>query len=509
MEEYYKHYMDHIPTEITEDIERYVDDVVLKDSRYLFITRKGRKHYSYCTHCNKISEVNFKIKHNSTEHCPECGSKCIMKYSGYSRKFLIDKACYLRFDKSLIDPNIIVARGYFVYRDYRVEYEQVETKYNLVASYIFNPGVKSVMLDRYSWCGKYKNKNEGWNKRNSVFLFTNNCWEIAQCFIDRKSLNLATNKNLFGYMNFDKYYYEDLLKVVSLYSNYPIVEHLDKLGMNDLICAKLNNAHTYSAINWKGKDIYKALKINKWDLNILRESEVKITPLLLRLYQIQKKDGSKLGPKELSIIAHSIEDPVEFIKLLKHGSLKKIYSYIRKQRDTKMLQSYYNIISTYRDYLQDCAKLNMDLKDKHVLFPKNLLAAHQNTIKQIKYKEDKALNSKIEKRLKQLEEKYCFEYNGIFIRPATSSLQLINEGQKLEHCVGGYAGKYAEGQTDILLIRKTNNPSEPYFTIEVRNNRVVQVHGLRNCNPADETAQFVEIFKAEKLEKNEKIRLTA
>ncbi|MEG2289943.1 MAG: PcfJ domain-containing protein [Clostridium sp.] len=510
----YEEYLDHINFELTNDVEKYVDDVVLEKSRYLFITKKGKQHYAYCTHCNKETKVNFDIKHNIEAECPSCGSECTVKYAGYSRKKLIDQDYFLRFDKSTCDKNVITARGYFVYRDYSGDYKNIETHYSLVAVYIFRPGEKSIMLSRYYWHRKY-NTYEGWEMRKSVHDFSVQTYGSSgltcKCFTDQKSLDESIKDTVFQYMDFGRYNFETLIKGIGLYSHYPLViEHLSKIKFYGLIDAKIYGLNTYSAVSWKGKDLYKALKINKQDLNALRDSNLRITPLLLKLYQINKKDGSKLKPKELSAIAGTIEYPVEFIKLLKYGSLKKVYNYICKQRDTKRLQGYYNIISTYRDYIEDCNKLNMDLKDSHVLFPMNLVKAHEETIKRVKYKENKDLNQRFEKRYNEAYKKYYLEFENIFIRPARSAIELIREGEKLHHCVGGYAERHAKGETTILFIRDKSKPRTPFFTVEIKKNEIVQVRGKYNCRPEGEIAAFIEKFEKEKLEeKNKKARLTA
>lgn len=44
----------------------------------------------------------------------------------------------------------------------------------------------------------------------------------------------------------------------------------------------------------------------------------------------------------------------------------------------------------------------------------------------------------------------AWEHDGICIRPAASPLELIEEGNTLRHCVGGYAGTHAMGKSSCL-----------------------------------------------------------
>ena len=62
--------------------------------------------------------------------------------------------------------------------------------------------------------------------------------------------------------------------------------------------------------------------------------------------------------------------------------------------------------------------------------------------------------------------------------------EIMNEGQMLHHCVGGYATRHLERGTTILFLRANETPDKSYYTIEVRNidtcPNVVQIHGFGN-----------------------------
>ena len=50
------------------------------------------------------------------------------------------------------------------------------------------------------------------------------------------------------------------------------------------------------------------------------------------------------------------------------------------------------------------------------------------------------------------------------------------EGRLMHHCVGGdnYLEKHANGHSFILLMRRTEKPEEPYVTIEIKGEEIVQ-----------------------------------
>jgi hypothetical protein len=108
-------------------------------------------------------------------------------------------------------------------------------------------------------------------------------------------------------------------------------------------------------------------------------------------------------------------------------------------------------------------------------------------------KADEITNKKILARAQKLQ-KYCFEYQGLFIRPAASFQELIDEGKNLKHCVGTYAENYANGNTSILFIRKVCNPNQPFYTLEFKDKHIIQVRGFKNCIPDEMVQKFVTAF---------------
>lgn len=71
--------------------------------------------------------------------------------------------------------------------------------------------------------------------------------------------------------------------------------------------------------------------------------------------------------------------------------------------------------------------------------------------------------------------------------------EIIIEGQKLRHCVGSYVRDVADGKTTILFIRKLDEREEPFFTLELRDGKVRQVHGYcnRNIETEDGLTDFI------------------
>jgi hypothetical protein len=501
-------YMRHFPKKFSKEMQDFATDEVFLNSRYLFYWREGKHKVGYCTHCRTTSGISTDYTHNDTGFCPSCHSACTIKSAGRGRGKLIDNAFFVFYEKSILDPNVIVALAVDAYRDYRGGYRDVDTHYNLTALYYFE--MDNSKMFNQDYC--YHKRKYDYVEQKTVFSLLsrrqNNYWRIKrELYCSRDSIKKAVAGTPFQYSCWEKYSSNDtdMIKFFDLYSRYPCIEYLTKLEMYDLVKAKLDNYYTYGTVNWRGKTLQKVLRLPKEAINEIKKAKIHVDPLFLKLLQLSIKDGSNLPAGSVSTIRYDYQHYFrELEKVLVYGSLRKITNFFNKQYTTKNNKHYRTkseVLTTWRDYIADCKKLELDLRDESILFPSNLYEAHQRTIVQISAKEDKALNEKISKRIEKSLNKYCFEDSGLLIRPAESSMELIIEGKTLHHCVGGYAQSYAEGKTDILLIRKTDSPDTPYFTVEIWRGNLSQVRGNKNCQPGPDVDEFIKKFTEAKLTK--------
>ena len=148
------------------------------------------------------------------------------------------------------------------------------------------------------------------------------------------------------------------------------------------------------------------------------------------------------------------------------------------------------------------------LHRENVLLPRNLGAAHDEATKkhQAKLERERAVQrrewerrqkaeqaerdrqarlaeEKYEERRVKLEKKYGFAMDGYVIRAPMNKDEVLAEGRKLQHCVGGYADRHIQGKTTILFMRKAKKPDEPWLTIEMDGNKMRQIHGFKNEGP--------------------------
>jgi DNA-directed RNA polymerase subunit RPC12/RpoP len=496
----------HFPQRISKALVDYVTDVALIKSRYLFTRRYGSFQYGYCTHCKKESMTIGFLKHNEESHCPKCKSRVIVKASGRGRKKLIDEVYFVYFEKSEVNPQAITARGIYAIRNYTGDYMKTETVYKDCAMYLFEPG-NSRMMYRYYWCSE-------WHESKNVRSLKDTMMKYKRCTIASDSIQEAVNGTQFQYCTWEKYEVRDPVLFFDLAAKYPCVEYLTKLGLRKLVEAKLYCDQTYGVVNWRGKTIDKVLRLSKAEIKELRSVPFTVTAQDLNSYHKYKKIGMNLTFQEAHLLSELAVPNgywYEIAKKLFHlASFEKISRYILKQLRRSEDESHYmgatSVLGALRDYVKDCEELGMDLKQNHVLFPNDLYKAHQETIRKVKIKVDETLNVKIADRLRMLK-RFCFEYAGFILRPAASSIELFDEGKALEHCVGGYAKNYAEGKTDLFVLRRASDPDIPFYTVEISGFEIRQVRGKKNCSPDDDVKAFVEAFKNKKLSKKQKSKL--
>lgn len=77
---------------------------------------------------------------------------------------------------------------------------------------------------------------------------------------------------------------------------------------------------------------------------------------------------------------------------------------------------------------------------------------------------------------------YEYQDEEFMVVSPQNPIEMIEEGIKLRHCASSFISLVTEGKTTILFIRKTNDSSKPYFTLEIRNGRIRQCHGFANRN---------------------------
>lgn len=215
-------------------------------------------------------------------------------------------------------------------------------------------------------------------------------------------------------------------------------------------------------------------KLNKEKRRIFTRLLQKQKGDVMAVYETVEKYPPELIRRVESLVTvREIPTLLEICKKTKRKP-EKIGSYLKKQDAG---------IRIYGDYLGECTALGYDLSDEMVLFPKNLIEKHAETSELCQYRATQEVNEKAKKRAERLmKEGAEYRHGRLMVRVPRDGNEIISEGAKLSHCVGGYVERHASGKTTILFIRKRNDPETPYFTLEIdtKSGAIKQCYGYKN-----------------------------
>lgn len=266
-------------------------------------------------------------------------------------------------------------------------------------------------------------------------------------------------------------------------------------------------------IHWKEARPAQMLGLTKEELRLGREQCW--SAFFWRLFVRTKAQGERLTGEDIQR-AFMLGDQ-HILELPGQGPVAKSLRYLLKQvTDSPYLNdpyvdeeefdepfepvpSAYADATTLLDYWHACRALGRNLDDPQVRFPRDLIDAHDRALEQSRKREaeakTKSLAGRFRIRRRQLA-KYIFEADGLKIVPAGSQRELQAEADALHHCVWTYGQRHAKGETAIFFIRRTVEPGQPYYTLELdeKTLTVRQNRGLRNCGKTAAVQAFEDLW---------------
>lgn len=430
------------------------------ESQKIYIGLMNKKE-CLCTKCKHKFNTNLKI--NECDICPKCNQKLLLKRTtNYSNK---DYVMYLIPYKD----NEYIVRNYeiFSYLTYTNEMCHIITEYGrqAVTGYSVDGFIINSMRKNTSgyFYISYHEKTKYWKPEYYLAI-------CGKCFVDEGTLK-------------HKYYNP---KEILDNAEVNVGEIIDGINRNDyrlelLTKAKLYNlASDYQHFKEKGKfeDIF---GIDKSYLEFMQQNNITYQELnMLKMLKI----------KDYKLIKYfSSQSTWNLGEILKYCKPYDLYNY--KLKDTWL----------YLDYLGFCKELKYNIRDKSVLYPKNLRVKHDELQELIKNNKNKQTTKKIKFRYNKLK-KNIYENKKFIIYPTKSVEEMINESAQQNNCVKTYAERIAKGQCDIYFMRLANNREKSLVTVEVRENKVVQQRTKNNMDTTAEQKRFLKKWEKEILCKN-------
>ena len=436
----------------TKEFKQFIED------QKIYVGLMNKKE-CLCTKCKH--KFNTKLKLNEYDICPKCNQKLLLKRTtNYSNK---DYVMYLIPYKN--DEYIVRNYEIYSYMNYKKEMCHIITEYArqavtgyLVEGFIINNMRRN--LTGYFYIS-YQEKTKYWKPEYYIMI-------CGKCFVDNGTI-------------IHKYYNP---KEIFDNAEVNVREIIDGVTRNDyrlelLTKAKLYNlASDYQQFQTKGKfeDIF---GVDKSYLEFMQQNN--ITYKELRTLQLLKiKDHNLI--QYLSEL-HDLKELLEYCKPY------DLYNY--KLKDTWL----------YLDYIKFCKELRYDIKDKSILYPKNLRAKHDELQNLVKINKDKQTRKQIKARYNKIKQN-TYENKKFVIYPTRSIEEMINESAQQNNCVKTYADRVAKGRCDIYFMRLVNEREKSLVTVEVRGNKVVQQRIKNNMDTTPEQKRFLKKWEKEILCKN-------
>ena len=288
-----------------------------------------------------------------------------------------------------------------------------------------------------------------------------------------------------------------LLRYLGEYCHRPQLEFAAKFDMweivNDLIYSRRANAHL---VNWRATDLSGFLRLDKWCTKSFLQSNKSIAELEIH------HELSVTGSHDVSLMRHirflndiGAKDTAELRKIAseQHRNIKDITKYLMKQKS-------HSVVWMWKDYINMAHKLDYDLSEETVLFPKNLRERHDTAAATIEVMANKVKAKRLKSRTKKLKMRYEYADNEFAIIVPETVAAIVAEGKELHHCVGCYADRHCSGEATILFLRRVDDIACSYGTIEMDvtdDTWVKQLRGYHNCaDPRTASTEFINKWRA-------------
>ena len=121
-----------------------------------------------------------------------------------------------------------------------------------------------------------------------------------------------------------------------------------------------------------------------------------------------------------------------------------------------------HLITYLADYISHCRDINKK-PVKTASFTREFVETYQAWLL-LKTEIDK---KKIANNYARRAKFWDFSYGDFIVKIPSCGEDLVKEGQRMHHCVGGYVNKIVDGSTYICFIRHKDNPDKQYITCQI------------------------------------------
>ena len=475
------------PEALPEGMIDYIRREVLPKDRVI-IYKRGNVN-GICTVCGtQVRAMGRRFTQSTRVNCPNCGARvsCVLEDGCAFAANYIENIVAVQKGT---DGETVFFRQWLLHRDNSARWEHIENFLQETVRYAIR-GNKTAKWQKQGKESYYMRTEryelDEWTRWQDNRIYDGSYFFYTGGIEEALSGTAMQYADLEGYL--EEGGYRNAIYFLEYHAKYPVIEFLWKTGYRNIVHNRIfgMDRENRNAILWERKKLKECFKFPLRILKLMPPEEWKLDDVKRANY-LWKNYGERITDAEMRMALQSRTDVQSLTGAMPYAGIGKILKYIQKQtekrkgeeRDTTYTPE--GMIRTYRDYLRECEQLHFDLHDREILFPKDLVAAHDRTMKQIAFEKNKADREKFQKAVEKLE-KFAWSEGEFFIRPAREQMELTAEGKALHHCVGGYIKRMAEGETAIFFLRKANEPDKPFYTLELQKKRVIQCRTEHNAS---------------------------
>ena len=459
--------------ELPKDWNRWVNKVAIQQNYIYYHYKKGGAKTGYCTYCEKEVPIKGHPHHNQEGYCSCCRHPVVFKAYG--------RAGYMQTEKYFAYL-IQRCKDGFVVREFQAD--RTYRKESLPNSKLYCQEIRRTIYDRelkprsYYW-GMYKQRNMRWiscspcsydwhgAENGRVYGKTLphlekhelRCTGLVQWIRKQKSI--------------------DPESYLAVWRRLPQMEQIWKSGLSKLTkeCFKNCDVVRQMILYPEAPRLIRALGLDSQGFNRLRQMDGDTEDL--GWLQVEKKRGKPITNELLRWFRiHKIRAK-DILFIVDRMSPLQIRNYLQKQKkyfDGSCRQS----LITWQDYMAMAQRLHIDTSDEIIYRVRKLRQRHDELVIQC---EAGSLELQAEKMAekypnvdgicRELQKKYTYAEEEYMVVAPENIFAIIKEGRMLHHCVGndGSGERYYERmerrESFILFLRRTDEPEDPYYTLEI------------------------------------------
>lgn len=195
--------------------------------------------------------------------------------------------------------------------------------------------------------------------------------------------------------------------------------------------------------------------------------------------QLEKKTGKPISSELLRWFHKSHISASDIMFIVDRMSPVQVRNYLEKQK-AHFNNNCRQVLTTWQDYLAMAERLHIDTSDEIIYRARKLRQRHDELVIQCEKGDLRLQAEEMEKKYphvnsicKELQKKYAYADETYTVTAPTDILSIITEGRMLHHCVGNdgsgerYYDRIERRESFILFLRRTSEPEDPYYTLEV------------------------------------------